>query len=288
VVFDFNGDLDEIVPSEGKTDYNFLLPQLHIRYAASSNTNIRAAFTQSYSRPNFESIVPSQSIDFSGREGTIGNPELKPVGANNFDLLGEHYFGTIGILSGGIFYKQLSDFIFNRRFDSTVEGVDLVLNQWQNGGNASLFGFELAYQQNLTFLPGALRGLSVYANYTYTKSNATIEGRGDVRLPGQANNVGNFALAYDLNRLNVRLALNFNGEYISEVGEEAEEDFYVKSRMQFDATATYTINPRFRLFAEFLNLSNQPFEVYQGNADRLVQREFYSWWSRVGLKFDLN
>jgi TonB-dependent receptor len=288
VVFDFDGDLDEIVPNEGKTDYNFLLPQLHIRYTVSSNTNIRAAYTQSYSRPNFESIVPSQSIDFSGREGTIGNPELKPVGATNFDLLGEHYFGTVGVLSGGFFYKNLSDFIFNRRFDATVEGVDLELNQWQNGGNASLIGFELAYQQNLTFLPGALRGLSVYANYTYTKSNATIEGRGDVRLPGQANNVGNFALAYDLNRLNVRLALNFNGEYISEVGEEAEEDFYVKSRMQFDATATYTINPRFRLFAEFLNLSNQPFEVYQGNADRLVQREFYSWWSRVGLKFDLN
>lgn len=288
VVYDFDGDLDEIVPEQGKTDYSFLLPQLHARYAISSNTNIRAAFTQSYSRPNFESIVPSQEIDFSGREATIGNPELKPVGATNFDLLGEHYFGTVGVLSGGVFYKKLSDFIFNRRFDATLDGIDLTVNQWQNGQSADLFGFELAYQQNLTFLPGVLSGLSVYANYTYTTSNASIEGRGKVRLPGQASNVGNFALGYETKRLNVRLALNFNGEYISEVGEESDEDFFVKSRVQFDATATYTINPRIRLFAEFLNLTNQPFEVYQGREDQYVQREFYSWWSRVGVKVDIN
>ncbi|MDL5047667.1 TonB-dependent receptor [Oscillatoria amoena NRMC-F 0135] len=288
VVYDFDGDLDEIVPEMGETDYSFLLPQVHARYAINSNTNIRAAFTQSYSRPNFESIVPSQEIDFSGREATIGNPELKPVGATNFDLLGEHYFGTVGVLSGGVFYKKLSDFIFNRRFDATLDGIDLTVNQWQNGESADLFGFELAYQQNLTFLPGVLNGLSVYANYTYTTSNASIEGRGDVRLPGQASNVGNFALGYETRRLNVRLALNFNGEYISEVGEESDEDFFVKSRVQFDATATYTINPRIRLFAEFLNLTNQPFEVYQGRKDQYVQREFYSWWSRVGVKVDIN
>jgi len=288
VVYDFDGDLDEIVSEQGKTDYSFLLPQLHVRYAISSNTNIRAAFTQSYSRPNFESIVPSQEIDFSGREATIGNPELIPVGATNFDLLGEHYFGTVGVLSGGVFYKKLSDFIFNRRFDATLDGIDLTVNQWQNGQSADLFGFELAYQQNLTFLPGVLSGLSVYANYTYTTSNASIEGRGKVRLPGQASNVGNFALGYETKRLNVRLALNFNGEYISEVGEESDEDFFVKSRVQFDATATYTINPRIRLFAEFLNLTNQPFEVYQGREDQYVQREFYSWWSRVGVKVDIN
>jgi len=288
VVFDFEGDLDEIIPEEGGTDYGFFLPQLHARFAVNSNTNIRAAITQSYSRPNFESIIPSQEIDFSGREGTIGNPALNPVGATNIDLLFERYFGTVGIISGGFFYKNLQDFIFNRTFDATLDGIDVELTQAQNGETADLFGFEVAYQQNLTFLPGALRGLSVYANYTYTQSNAQIQGRGDVRLPGQASHVGNFALGYDLNRLNIRMASNFNGEYLSEVGEEADEDFYVKDRLQLDLTATYTINQKLRVFAEFLNISNQPFEVYQGDKERYVQREFYSWWSRIGVKFDIN
>lgn len=288
VVYDFSGDLNEIVPESGGTDYGFLLPQFHARYNVNSNTNLRFAFTRSYARPNFESIIPSQEIDFSGRSGTIGNPALKPVGASNIDLMVERYFGTVGVLSAGFFYKKLDNFIFNRTFDAQVQGVDLELTQAQNGESANLAGFEIAYQQNLTFLPGVLKGITAYANYTFTQSNASIQGRGDVRLPGQAKNVGNFALGYDMKRVNFRFALNFNGEYLTEVGEVPDEDFYVKDRVQLDVTATYTVSPKIRVFAEFLNVTDQPFEVYLGRESRYVQRELYSWWSRIGIKFDLN
>lgn len=287
----------EVIPTEGGTDYTFVLPQLHARYQIAKDVNLRAAITRSYARPNFSDIVPAQEINVSDGEGTIGNPSLKPVAATNFDLLGEKYFGTVGILSGGLFYKKLSDFIFQRRYDSDVypgsEGQEITLTQSQNGENANLLGLEFAYQQNLTFLPGVLKGLSVYANYTFTSSKAKIQSRENpndtetIRLPGQARNVGNLSLAYDRGRFNVRIAANFNGEYISEIGESADEDVFVKDRVQLDATTTITITPKFRFFAEFMNITNQPFEVYQGSESRYIQREFYSWWSRVGLKFDL-
>lgn len=286
----------DVVPVEGGTNYSYLLPQLHARYAIDNNTNLRAAITRSYARPNFGDIVPSQEININEREGSIGNTELTPVSATNFDVLGEHYFGTVGILSGGVFYKQLNDFIYTRRFESAQypgsEGDVITLTQSQNGENASLFGFELAYQQNLTFLPGFLKGFSIYANYTYTASNAKIQARGDntgleeLRLPGQTKSVGNLSLAYNVKRFNIRVSSNFNGSYLSEVGDEADEDLYVNNRMQLDATATVTITPNFRMFAEFLNVTNQPFEVYQGSKSHYIQREFYSWWSRIGVKFD--
>jgi TonB-dependent receptor len=292
VVYDFNGDLQDIIPETGSTDYAFLLPQIQAKYQLNKLTNIRAAVTTSYSRPNFESIVPSSEVEFSGREGTIGNPNLKPVGATNIDVLAEHYFGTVGVVSGGFYYKKMSDFIFNRTFETTTfpgsNGVNLLLTQAQNGDEANLLGFELAYQHNLSFLPGALKGLSVYTNYTYTNSSASLAGREDIRLPGQAEHVGNFALGYEFKRFNFRIASNFNGQYIQEVGEEAEDDFYVKGRMQLDATATFAIKPKWRIFAEFLNITNQPFEVFQGTKSMYVQREFYSWWSRIGVKFDIN
>lgn len=297
VYYDFEGDLDEIVPVSGTTDYAFLLPQVHARYRINESTNIRFAATRSYSRPNFESIVPAQEIDLNAREGNVGNPLLKPVSAINIDLLGEKYFGTVGILSGGVFYKRLNDFIFNKRFEVSAYngrnfGTDIQLTQAQNGEEANLLGFELAYQQNLLFLPGKLSGLSIYANYTFTRSAADIQSREDlneteeVRLPGQAKHVGNFSLGYDLGRFNIRLSSNFNGEYITELGDDASEDLFVKDRIQVDATATFTINPKFRVFTEFLNITNQPFEVYQGSETRYVQREFYSWWTRIGVKFD--
>lgn len=297
VYYDFEGDLDAIVPVTGGTDYSFILPQVHAKYSINENANIRFAATRSYSRPNFQDIVPAQEIDLNSREGNVGNPLLKPVSATNIDLLGEKYFGTVGILSGGVFYKRLNDFIFNKRFETSAYngrnfGTDIQLTQAQNGEDANLLGVEVAYQQNLLFLPGKLSGLSVYANYTFTNSSATIQSRENVdqteeiRLPGQAKHVGNFSLGYDLGRFNVRLSSNFNGEYITELGGEASEDLFVKDRIQLDASATFTINPKLRVFAEFLNITNQPFEVYQGQETRYIQREFYSWWTRVGVKFD--
>lgn len=286
----------DIIPEEGGTDYGFLLPQLHARYQVNESLNLRGAITRSYARPNFSDIVPAQEININENEGTIGNAALKPVSATNLDFLTEKYFGTVGILSGGVFYKKLNDFIFTRRFESSVypgsEGVPIFLTQSQNGQDADLFGIEVAYQQNLTFLPGALQGLSVYANYTLTSSNARIQSREEpdqqeeIRLPGQAKHVGNFSLGYDKGRFNIRVSANFNGEYLSELGDEAAEDFYVKDRVQLDATATVVVNKKLRFFAEFLNLTNQPFEVYQGAKDRYVHREFYSWWTRVGLKLN--
>jgi TonB-dependent receptor len=297
VIYDFEGELQEIVPVEGSTDYGFLLPQVHLKYSVDDNTNLRFAATRSYARPNFQDIVPAQEIELSAREGSIGNPELKPVTAINLDLMAEHYFGSVGILSGGFFFKRLDDFIFNRRTEVSnfpgAEGVELELTQAQNGEDARLLGIEIAYQQNLTFLPGWLKGFSLYTNYTFTSSAANIQSRNDqadteeIRLPGQSRHVGNFSIAYDLKRINIRLSSNFNGEYISEIGGDASEDLYVKNRMQLDASATYTLHPKLRLFAEFLNITNQPFEVYRGDKNHYIQREFYSWWTRVGVKFDL-
>ncbi|NJO01826.1 MAG: TonB-dependent receptor [Bacteroidia bacterium] len=179
-----NGDLEEIRPVSGGTDYDFWLPQVHLKYELSPYTNLRAAATFSYARPNFSEIIPAQEINREDNEATVGNPALKPVSAFNADLFAEHYFGNVGIISGGLFYKRLNDFIFPRVLLGTqypltgspiINDIDVI--QVQNGQDADLFGLELAYQQNLTFLPGFLSGLGAYFNYTYTRSEARIQNR---------------------------------------------------------------------------------------------------------------
>ncbi len=295
VYFDDEGDLDEIVNEDGATDYTFILPQMNIRYALNSLTNVRFAAGMSYARPNFESIVPTQEINIQDAEGTIGNPDLEPVSATNIDFMVDHYFGTVGVLSGGLFYKKLDNFIYNRVFETTsYEGVDfdrdMELTQSINGETADLFGFEIAYQQNLTFLPGALAGIGVYANYTYTGSNATLkpeEGSDDkveIDLPGQAAHVGNLSLSYNFKGITARVSANYAGAYIDEL--DGDDKVYIKERMQVDATASYQINSKFNVFAEFLNITNAPYETYLNSEDEIIQREFYSWWSRIGVKFN--
>jgi len=299
VFFDDEGDLDEITPESGQTDYSFFLPQVNLKYSLSNFTNIRFAATGSYARPNFESIVPTQEINLQDREGTIGNPELEPVSAFNLDFMVDHYFGNVGVLSVGLFHKRLDSFIYTRVFRTdNYEGNDferdVQLRQSVNGESATLTGIEIAYQQNLTFLPGFLSGLGIYANYTYTASEATLEDRAGVGetetidLPGQATHVGNISLSYQKGGFSVRLSGNYAGSYIEELDEDAESDRFIADRFQLDATAGYQINKRFNVFAEFLNITDAPFEAYLGgDEENYVQREFYSWWSRIGVKFNL-
>ncbi|RYY53525.1 MAG: TonB-dependent receptor, partial [Chitinophagaceae bacterium] len=305
VIIDPAGDLQEIIPVSGSSNYDFLLPQVQARFELGKMTNLRASATYSYARPNFSEIIPAQEINREDEVATIGNAALRPTKALNLDLMLEHYFGNVGIVSAGLFHKKLDDFIYRRvLFNATypltgtpiIPAIDVI--QAQNGNDAELTGVELAFQRKLDFLPGLLGKFNLYTNYTYTHSKANLQSRTadsnqpdvkeSLRLPGQASHVGNIALAFESKKLLIRLAANFNGEYLSEIGGEPAEDLYVKSRMQLDLSASYVVNQRFRLFAEGLNLTNQPFETYMGNKDVTNQREFYSWWMRLGLKFDLH
>jgi TonB-dependent receptor len=303
VIIGENGDLEGIRPVSGNNNYDFILPQLHLKYELTPLSNVRAALTWSYARPNFSEIIPAQEINREDGAASAGNPALQPVSAINYDLMYEHYFGSVGIVSAGLFHKRLDDFIYRRiLFNSpypltgtpTISGIDVT--QAQNGNDARISGLEFAFQRRLTFIP-VLKDFSVYLNYTYTDSKAKIQSREassananateEIRLPGQSENVGNASLAYEGKRFSLRSSLNFSGSFLSEVGGTKESDLFVKSRMQLDASGSIAITNRIRFFAELLNITNQPLEVYQGNKTQTIQREFYSFWSRFGIKFNL-
>ncbi|WP_162276941.1 TonB-dependent receptor [Mucilaginibacter pedocola] len=303
VVIAANGDLEAIRPISGSNVYDFVLPQLHFKYDLSKLTNLRAAITYSYARPNFSEIIPSQEINREDRVATIGNANLQPVKALNYDLMAEHYFGSVGIASAGLFYKKLDNFIYRRTvFNSPYPTTGTVIipridiTQSQNGNDADVMGAEIAFQRRLSFI-SFLKDFSLYLNYTYTHSKARIQSRNasetnanateEIRLPGQASHVGNTLLAYEGRKFSARLSVNFNGSYLSELGGTKDEDIFIKNRVQLDATAGYAINRKFRLFVEALNLTNQPLQAYQGTPNQYIQREFYSYWLRMGLKFNL-
>jgi TonB-dependent receptor len=294
------GDLIAIRPISGESNYDYVLPQLQFRYEVNPLTNLRASAAYSYARPNFSQIIPAQEANLEDRELTLGNASLVPVSAFNLDLLAEKYYGNVGVLSGGFFYKKLDDFIYNRTLFAQpyLYNPDVLVNvtQAQNGNEASLVGAELAFQRNLGLISEFMQSFSIYLNYTFTYSTADIQSRGadesnpdareNITLPGQSAHVGNASLAFERKRFSSRVALNFNGQYLQEIGGTEEFDLYTKRRMQMDLSVGYVISKQFRVFAEVMNATNQPFETFQGDEDTVVQREFYSWWSRVGLKFD--
>ncbi len=236
LLFNAAGDLESVTPTDGTNDYAFFLPMLHLRYEVAPDANFRTALTRSFARPNFEEVVLFRLIRREENLVELGNAELRPTEAWNVDVLGEKYFSTVGVLSGGFFYKTLSDTIFISRDVQEIGGETFDVIQPRNLDNADLVGLEGAFQNTLRFLPSPLDGLAVFANYTYTSSSADIPGREgiDNRLPGQAENVGNFAILYEKYGFSGRLSWNYVSEYLCEVGASPERDLFIDSHVQLD------------------------------------------------------
>jgi hypothetical protein len=56
--------------------------------------------------------------------------------------------------------------------------------------------------------------------------------------------------------------------------------------MQYDVSAKFRINERVQLFAELINLCDEPYLGFQRGSvgDRLLQYEEYSWTGKIGIK----
>ena len=282
IVFDAEGDFAGLTPVTGENDYDVLLPSFHLRYALDDQSNLRFALTRSLARPDFESLAPSELVNEEDAEIERGNSNLDVTTAWNVDFMYERYLRSVGIFSAGVFLKQISDpiYFFTSEEDRGGETFDVV--QPRNGEDADLFGFELAYQNQIH--TGPLNGLGVYLNYTWTDSDAEFPERADSRFPGQAETVYNVALSYERGGFSGRIALSHHSEYLDEVGDEAAEDVWVDEHFQVDFSAAYTLSDAVSLHLALINLNDEPFRVYEGTSDRPIQEEFYSWWGTLGLK----
>lgn len=294
-----------------KHDYTNILPSLAFKYDVQEDLILRAAFSTALARPNYYALVPYVNVISDDNEIQAGNPELDATYSYNFDIMAEKYFKSVGIISAGAFYKNLKDFIYTYRTNNTYSHGNFAADfpelsnpipvgesnwsfvQQRNGESVNVYGFEVAAQRQLDFLPGKfLKGFGVYLNYTYTKSEAKGitnddgEERSGLGLPGTAPHMFNASLSWENDRFSARISLNYTADYLDELGGNAFEDRYYDKQTFLDANASYKVTDNLRIFAEANNLTNQPLRYYQGISSRTMQMEYYQARFNLGLKFD--
>ncbi len=295
IIEEVNGDFTS-EPASGSPSFDFLLPSIHVKYALTDLTNIRASYTESFARPNLFDLVPRENRNFAGEILQRGNPDLVPASAQNVDVLVEHFFASEGILSGGFFYKKIDDFLFNQV--SFIDGG--AFDGWRleepiNGEEAQLIGAEIALSKKLSFLPGFLSGFGVYLNYTYVNSESSFISfdkdtgeelkREDIPFIGQADHTWNAALYYDKKKFSARLSLNYNDKSLLSFSDNSEFDFFLEERYQLDGNASYKINKHFTVFVEMQNLLDDPVIQFQNIRDQVTNYELYGWSGRFGVNF---
>jgi TonB-dependent receptor len=299
--YSFDASTNGFTPVRKNHSYTDVFPSIQAQYRFTSDTTLRAAYGMGIARPNFQDIAPYQNFDptASSFQVSAGNPNLLPTHAQNFDLLAEHYFGSVGVIQGGVFYKYLTDPIY-----TVVTVVPPGFPQAGqpeiapiNGPSAHVVGFEAAWQQRLTFMPGALNGMGVSANYGYTTSRAafpTAFGRTDhPTLIRTAPNNWNFDITYDKKAVSARMGLSHNDANIWFYGgsnaKDPSGDTYLFPHTQVDAQVSWWI-PRghgLQAIVSGLNLNNEVFGFYNGAERYPIQREYYSRTIAAGLRWTL-
>jgi TonB-dependent receptor len=196
----YNASLRIIEGSDVKTTY---LPRILMNFRPSENVVLRAGYYSTVARPQISQITAVRSITYyaspdfgptGGRPGLFisqGNPALKSARTHNFDFGGEWYDGKVGVIKANIFYKRIDNLLES----NAISGFDVLDNvelpdhpvfqnlpdnvfieltyPVNNPDTAKVWGFELAAERQLTFLPGILSGFGIYANYTYSRSKKT-------------------------------------------------------------------------------------------------------------------
>jgi TonB-dependent receptor len=287
LVLDEEGDAIDLSPVYGDQSYTEWLPQFHLVYKTGEDSQLRAALTRSLARPNFEDVAPWRLINLEDGEAELGNPDLKVTTAWNVDLMWEKYLQPVGIISAGVFYKDLTDYIYIFQVDEIIDGEDVEVTQPRNGDKGTLAGLELAFQNQFTNWRGAWGGLGFYANYTYVDSEAEYPDRESTSLPGQSEHVGNLALSYEKYGITARLSWNFNGKKLLEVGGDIEEDIWVDDHSQLDFMLRVQATKKFSVVFEVINITDEPYTAYENSPDRIRQQEYYDWWATLGVRFDL-
>lgn len=280
--------------SVGKRTYTDWFPGVTLKYEATKDLIFRGAITTSLGRPNYPDLTPFISVDQTTNPTTItlGNPDIKPYRALNFDLTAEYYLGQRGIISVGAFYKRIDNPIYS--YTQTLNNVTYAgqtfptanVVQPVNAEQAIIKGIEFNAQYTFDFLPGPLAGFGVSANYTIVGGHGTgLPGRsGEFPLFFQSSNIGSVQLTYEKYGISGRVAYSFRSKYLDTIGSNAATDQYTDFNGQLDARLGVTFKDHLELYIEGSNLNDAPWRRFQAIKSNLLEREHYGRLLKVGAQ----
>ena len=274
-----------ITPVNEKKSYTDFLPSINARYEFNEDLIGRASVHKSVVRPRVEDVAFRVAID--GDEAELGNPSLDPFRAWNADVSLSYYPTDLSVMSAGLFWKRIDDFIFIQTIDD-YPFAGRVFDEAtiaQNGDQADGIGIELNYQQHFGFLGAPWDAFLVGVNYTHVDSSAkTIDGR-KIDLPKQSRNIAGFVLGYDKHGFDIRLAMKYRDRYIDSLEGEGE-DRYTHEHLQWDLTVKYSVTDSWLVYAEISNLGDRPEYYYSGRRNRALQYDEFGTTAAIGVQYN--
>jgi TonB-dependent receptor len=311
---------------EGNLDYNTIrdttslksygewFPMIHFRAKPTHWFDVRLAYTQTVSYPRLDYIIPAKRIKAASKIVEYGNTLLNPQLATNYDIYLSFYGRKIGLLTLGAFYKNITNLIYLRSghiiLDPVKEGVAdnlkgfAIVRPENNINDTKVYGLEVEWQTNFSWLPGPFNGFVFSINYSHLWSethfprsfvkrerisefpflkSTVIDTFRTGPMPDLASDIANISLGYDQGPFSGRLSMLLQGKTLSFVGVREELDGFTDTYLRWDMTLTWDLTKHYELFYNMNNLTDRPDESYMQTARYPTSREFYGWTSDFGV-----
>jgi iron complex outermembrane receptor protein len=299
-------------------NYSDTLPSLNLVLEVTDEFLVRAGAAKVMARPNgggqtagLGILAPGATVQIQGANKTVtaGNPLLDPYRAKSYDLAFEWYFAQDSMLSVALFLKEIDSFVQTVRstdsFSNNTLGLpDSValavcgtaipdpiacLGGWQfsvpsNTDGGDLKGFEINYQQPLSFLPGFFSHFGLLLNYTGVESeieylappvivNGVAQPQITVTddLTGLSKSAYNATLYWENEVVSTRVSAAYREEYLTTVpGRNNNNVEGTAETLSIDASASWSVTDSLDLTLEALNLTDEFQDQWvDSNGDRL-------------------
>jgi TonB-dependent receptor len=275
-----------------KANYIDLLPSATATLHFTPKLQLRLSYTHNVQRPDFYLMRSAVNVLDAATQGRVysGNPDLKPVKENNFDVSLEHYWGRGGMVSLGAFLKNQTGFIYYTLAREAVDGLPpfiplpgsdpslpndglYIVSKPRNAGPGKIAGLEAQVNTFFDFMPGFAKNFGINANFTYipkadlqlsyAPQNLGFPGLFDA--PYTSKYSGNISLLYDTPMFSARVAYNYRAKYKSNINYEFPNySVYNRQTSRLDAAVNYTPFKFVTLSVEGTNLLKNRADSYFG------------------------
>ena len=284
-------------------NYTNVLPVVNLKFKMSKDVDVRASAATTLTRPDFGALAGTVSLtdpQLPGDKafGNGGNAKLQPITSNTYDLSAQWYFAPRALLSAGLFYMDLRNYVGYGKYSGTF----INSTQSQKTGTpvfqtyeitapinvgASIKGAEFALQMplpmgfgfdaNVTLADGSQDFGTCAAVDTTTSSNPCD-------LLGTSKVTSNFGVYFENATFNARVGYSWRSSYLA--AQDRGTPLYQDAVGSLAISANYIVNKNLTLSYTGQNLNNPVLKNYVFNPDQ--PGRFYTNGSQhyVGLRFN--
>ncbi len=250
----------------------------------------QVAFSEAILRPDYGNVAGATTVNDTTLNVTVPNPQLKAEHSTKFYAGLQYFLQPSGILGVSFYRLKLTDMQITGQTITDPESIGYSSTDYpgynyistQNDPSVRYTnGLTYEYNQQLTFLPGAFKGLGIYGSVTRVIADG-------IRV-GTPNKSANWGVKYRYGKFHTQV----NGTWQNTFRTSALSNtpttvnggvLYHTPRILWGVSAGYSLTRNVELMISGRNIFNQPDIIYSNVRSHLQQYSIYGSLWTAGIK----